>query len=92
MRPCACITPRGINPHNGGKPRRIWKITVVELEWLGPFWWSTPDLQKNNDPTGVPVLDSYHEMTIWQDTAVSEQSPTDDEPADHVTAAVLPHA
>jgi hypothetical protein len=65
----------GVNPHNGRKTRRIWKITVVELEWLGPFWWSTPDLQKNNAATGVPVLDSYNEKTVWHDAGASPGEP-----------------
>ena len=55
----ACIrlhhTP-GINPHTGGEARKIWKIVAHDMNVRGPFWWSTPDLQKNGDPNGARIV------------------------------------
>lgn len=57
----------GRNPHNGVGAAKIWQITVAELTPRGPFWWTTPDLQRNNDPAGAHIIDSYHERIVWTD-------------------------
>ena len=70
----------GINPHNGGLPKKIKRITRKDLlsqhdDMLpgGPYWWSTPDLKNNHDPAGAKVWtfnddlpESYgQEIDIW---------------------------
>ena len=56
----------GKNPHNGitANPADRIEIEPVEpgiaihrLEPNGPYWWSTPDLQNNNDPRGAVILE-----------------------------------
>lgn len=57
----------GVNPHNRQQTRKIWKITVARLQLMGPFWWTTPNLQENDDPAGAHTIDSYHEETVFID-------------------------
>lgn len=70
----ACIqlhhTP-GINPHTGGEARKIWKIVAHDMDVRGPFWWSTPDLQKNSDPNGARIIDwpLSRELFVDKDSA-----------------------
>jgi len=78
----------GINPHNKQKTARLEKITRKDLltdvknipnrPWSsGPYWWSTPNLQKNHDPSGVKIWRFYgqaktsygEEKDIWSSQA-----------------------
>lgn len=73
----------GKNPHNGGKTKRIWRITVAELELHGPFWWTTPDLMENGDPAGAHTLDSYHEREVWADEETRARWRAEEERAEY---------
>lgn len=46
----------GVNPHNAKKAARVETICVSRLRASGPFWWSTPDLKKNSDPSGAVIF------------------------------------
>lgn len=46
----------GLNPHNGNLCAKVWKITVTPVRATGPFWWTTPGLQNNDDPRGAHVF------------------------------------
>jgi hypothetical protein len=57
----------GKNPHNGVETAKVWKITSAKLEFRGPFWWTVPDLQNNNDPAGARIIDSAREEQLFID-------------------------
>jgi len=59
----------GVNPHTGQRlTERTIRIshtpfvasasidTRADLQPMGPFWWSTPGLMKNGDPSGAQVF------------------------------------
>jgi len=48
----------GVNPANGGKTARIYRIEVWEVLFHGPYWWSTPCLSGNKDSSGARILQS----------------------------------
>lgn len=48
----------GLNPHNGNKCRIAREITVASFDAAGPFWWTTPGLKDNGDPSGATLLQS----------------------------------
>jgi hypothetical protein len=60
----------GENPHNGDDAARIWRITVATLGARGPYWWTTPDLQNNDDPAGARIFDIESEQVVFVDEAV----------------------
>lgn len=55
----------GINPHTGAKVEKAAKITVSRLEAKGPFWWTTPGLESNDDYDGATLFDWGSEHDIW---------------------------
>lgn len=46
----------GLNPHNRNEAAEVQCITTATLQPRGPYWWSTPGLQENNDPNGVVIF------------------------------------
>ena len=57
----------GVNPHNKKITSKIIRITLGEPSVDGPYWWTTPDLQNNNDTkNGAMVYDFGHWRTIWE--------------------------
>lgn len=56
----------GINPHTGRKCSPVEKITLCVLKKSGRYWWTTPDLQNNNDPNGAEIWDWYPEKILWK--------------------------
>lgn len=63
----------GINPHNGGAAAKIWKITSRAMNVCGPYWWTTPDLQENQDPAGARVIRwDGHETLLFLDEESDE--------------------
>lgn len=46
----------GVNPANGHKTSRIYQIDVEELLFDGPYWWTVPSLDGNDDPAGARIL------------------------------------
>lgn len=63
----------GINPHvkHDGKekvekPVEAIKLTTQEIYPKCPYWWSTPGLQKNDDPNGATIWDWSTETTVWE--------------------------
>lgn len=59
----------GKNPHNGGDTAKIERIFVEEgLEPKGPYWWSTPDLKKNDDPNGASVFGWTKRTLVFEAT------------------------
>jgi hypothetical protein len=55
----------GVNPHNGGKTTVVWHIEVCAITPTGPFWWTTTDLQNNNDPNGATVYEDYSREQVF---------------------------
>ena len=56
----------GINPHNGNKPIPVEKITIQRMESHGRFWWTTPNLENNDDRRGAEIWNwSLREETVW---------------------------
>ncbi len=50
----------GINPHgpdDGGKATPLLCLAVKTLKPAGPFWWSTPGLERNDDDKGAVIFD-----------------------------------
>ena len=59
----------GINPANGYKTAPIYQITVAELLFNGPYWWSTPSLKGNREPDGARIVQEGVEDTVFFDPA-----------------------
>lgn len=57
----------GVNPATGGRTARIWQIIVAPLEFTGPYWWSTPDLGRNEDPAGARIIDGRSGKEVFVD-------------------------
>lgn len=57
----------GRNPHNNEEAAKVWKITVAEMKMRGPFWWTVPDLQNNDDPAGAHIIDGGVGRTVFVD-------------------------
>lgn len=57
----------GRNPHNNVECSKIWQLTVSRMEMRGPFWWTTPDLHKNDDARGARIIDGGSEKVVWTD-------------------------
>ena len=68
----ACVKLHGypaVNPHNNTPTSLAARITVGAPAIKGPYWWSTPNLMKNDDhENGAPIIDfgwPYPEV-IWE--------------------------
>lgn len=48
----------GVNPHTGVKTKPVKCVSVFSMKFVGPFWWTTPDLESNYDPAGVKIFDA----------------------------------
>jgi hypothetical protein len=57
----------GRNPHNGEGCSKVWQITVAKMELRGPFWWTVPNLQNNDDPRGARIIDGGIGKVVWTD-------------------------
>ncbi len=60
----------GINPHVKDRDNtcaKLWRISAAVLEFQGPFWWTVPDLQKNDDPRGARIIGGGKEETLFID-------------------------
>jgi hypothetical protein len=44
------------------------KIWVSPVGGFGRYWWSSPDLQKNDDPSAAPVLSWRNSVELWPNT------------------------
>jgi hypothetical protein len=55
----------GINPHNKGETAKIYRIDVSEPRLFGPYWWSTPNLQANEDPSGARIIQGGMRTTAF---------------------------
>lgn len=55
----------GINPHEGYRVIRAHGISLSVLIERGPYWWSTPGLQKNYDPAGAAILEWAKPERVW---------------------------
>lgn len=56
----------GVNPHNGGRTAVVYEIKVGTFLPSGPFWWTTPGLDKNDDPNGVTLYTVEPSKVIWR--------------------------
>jgi hypothetical protein len=56
----------GINPATGGKTSKIWQITVAELEFKEPYWWTMPCLG-DGDRIGARIIDGGIGEDAWVD-------------------------
>lgn len=58
----------GKNPHNGNTTAVIYEIKVAPIQAKGPFWWTVPGLQKNNDyDNGATIMATdYNQKMIWR--------------------------
>ena len=54
----------GVDPHNGNPTTPAHMITVAELRVCGPYWWTTPDLQNNDDPNGARIIQKMSETVV----------------------------
>jgi hypothetical protein len=57
----------GINPYNGVETARLYRILVAPLRIDGPFWWSTPNLENNEDPSGARIIQGGVDSVAWKD-------------------------
>lgn len=57
----------GVNPATGEETARIWRIRVSELRAGGPYWWSTPNLGDNGQPSGALIINEGIFSTAWID-------------------------
>lgn len=55
----------GINPHTNGATKKLRRIDVAAFSFMGPFWWSTPDLLENHNPRGARVLDERNRHVVF---------------------------
>ena len=56
-----------VNPHSGHETAKVVRIRVGAMKWKGPFWWSTPDLKQNYDPSGVQLIDTESVEDVYYD-------------------------
>jgi hypothetical protein len=57
---------RGVNPHDGNKTARLYRMTASPLQSHGPYWWTTPNLQANGDSARATIIDtSLSTETLW---------------------------
>lgn len=56
----------GVNPGNGQKTAPIWRITSAPLH-VGTYWWTTPNLQGNDDPEGAAIVKGGKPETLFVD-------------------------
>lgn len=58
----------GKNPHNGNTTAVIYEIKSAPIQAKGPFWWTVPGLQKNNDyDNGATIMATdYEQKLIWR--------------------------
>lgn len=67
--------PNGRNPHQTDpnvKSRRVSEIRVNPFIKTGPFWWTTPDLQKNDDPAGAAIYQKDVGGVVWRSPTYEE--------------------
>lgn len=62
----------GINPHNRVKTAEVIKISVGEPRFAGPYWWTTPDLKANGDPSGASLI-NWSDRVVWTSPAYKEE-------------------
>lgn len=55
----------GVNPHDGAVQHKLVKVRWAKLECAGPYWWTTPDLMKNDDPNGVCIIQGMFFRDAW---------------------------
>jgi hypothetical protein len=55
----------GINPHSNENAAPVQYITVDALQPTGPYWWSTPGLQGNDDRRGATVWQWLSTTLVW---------------------------
>ena len=61
----------GVNPHTKTRAKRLKMVTYRDLKPRGPFWWTTPDLQNDDDPNGALIWDWEVESHILFDADLS---------------------
>lgn len=62
----------GINPANKEPTSPIWRITSAPLHGHS-YWWTTPSLEGNDDPTGAVIVQGGPSETVFIDRARVEQ-------------------
>lgn len=50
---------------DGGRAAPVQYITTQSLRPRGPFWWSTPGLGDNGDPSGAVIWDWGQMQRVW---------------------------
>lgn len=55
----------GVNPHNNVHTARASRIVIKYLRASGPYWWSTPHLEKSFDPAGASILSWSQSIEIF---------------------------
>src|SRR4051812_26779763 len=55
----------GLNPYCHIMTSKLCKIISTTLRLRGPFWWSTPDLEDDDNPDGAKVFVSDHPHILW---------------------------
>lgn len=63
----------GINPHTNSPTTPVHQIEVAPFLATGPYWWSTPGLQKNDDPNGAVIIGGeFKKVVVWQSDALKK--------------------
>jgi hypothetical protein len=55
----------GINPHAGVRVAVARSITVGKIVAGGPYWWSTPSLQRQDETAGAIIFRGDEECIVW---------------------------
>lgn len=58
----------GKNPHSENPVAKLQRIEVSKPQISGPYWWTVPNLQNNNDRKGAHIIDlySFNAETVWE--------------------------
>lgn len=53
------------NPHIGQRLNNLRKIVIYDTGSFNRYWWCTPDLKKNDDPSGARVSSFRGSKVAW---------------------------
>lgn len=57
--------PGCVNPYSGNATTPVDLIAVGDVVPAGPYWWTTPGLLNNYDPTGARIFRAEVFKQIW---------------------------
>lgn len=72
----------GVNPHNlesnGGRTAVLGTIRISAIRATGPYWHTTPGLQRNDDPAGAVVFQDGDTLETWEHPALTARYRAED--------------